>query len=62
MPRKQTSPDLSTIASKYVSNGRDGIARLWDRDRETTITEILACMASLLGQDETKGQGGNTKA
>lgn len=62
MPRKETSPELSSTAARYLEAGREGLARLWDRNREQTITDILAAMASLVSQDEHKGQGHNPKA
>lgn len=45
MPKKQSSPKLSTLASKILSG-----------DKKATPAEIKKLAASVLGQDENKGQ------
>jgi hypothetical protein len=45
MPRKQSSSKLSTLASKVLSG-----------DKKPTVAESKKLAASVLSQDETKGQ------
>ena len=44
MPRKQSSPKVSTLASKVLSG------------KKPTVREAKTLAASVLSQDETKGQ------
>ncbi len=44
MPRKQSSPKLSTIASKVLSG------------KKLTASQVKSLAASVLSQDEKKGQ------
>ncbi len=44
-PRKQSQPPISTIASKVLSG-----------DKKATPTEVKRLAASVLSQDETRGQ------
>ncbi|SDG02705.1 hypothetical protein SAMN05660686_03101 [Thalassobaculum litoreum DSM 18839] len=46
MPKKQSSPKVSTLASKVLSGAK-----------KPTPTETRRLAASVLGQDEKKGQG-----
>jgi hypothetical protein len=45
MAKKQTTPPISTLASKVLSG-----------DKKPTITESKKLAASVLSQDEKKGQ------
>jgi hypothetical protein len=45
MPKKQTSPKVSSLASKVLAG-----------DKKPTKTEIKRLAASVLSQDEKKGQ------
>lgn len=46
MPKKQSSPPVSTLASKVLSG-----------TKKPTLTETRRLAASVLSQDEKKGQG-----
>jgi len=46
MPKKQSSPKISTLASQVLSG-----------DKKPTTAEVKKLAASVLGQDEKKGQG-----
>ncbi|WP_169400798.1 hypothetical protein [Thalassobaculum salexigens] len=46
MPKKQSSPKVSTLASKVLSGAKN-----------PTPTETRRLAASVLSQDEKKGQG-----
>jgi hypothetical protein len=50
MPKKQSSPKLSTIAAKGMLH-----------PDKLTNAQIKALSASVLAQDEKKGQGGTKK-
>ncbi len=50
MPKKQSSSKVSTLAGKVLSGGK-----------KPTITESKKLAASVLSQDEKKGQGTGKK-
>lgn len=60
MPRKQTTPAVSSIAGKYVRmTNADFFSHFWGRTDAPALRlfrDIRKLAASVLSQDESKGQ------
>jgi hypothetical protein len=53
MAEKQTSPEISSLAGRYLAMGKQGILKLMIEGREELADDMLSVCASCLAQDET---------
>lgn len=52
--QKQTSPEISSMAAKYMGIKKENLLTM---DPDAFISDVRRMAASLVSQDETKGQG-----
>lgn len=55
--RRQSSPEMSTLANIYMRMTPEKLVEMAKDDPEGTVNDIKSLAASVMSQDETKGQG-----